>query len=111
MPGGSPGQYQTKSSGKIFMIFLIIGLMIFFVGGIIRSLLLYEDLIEDNQRAIYATTQIMMNIGILVAGTGLTVGAFSENIQSERVRSTMLVAAGSCFIAGAIINIFGLTGY
>lgn len=109
-PASFPAPSQPKGSGKVFMVFLITGLVIFFAGGIVRSLLLYEDLIEEHQITIYATTQLLMNIGILIAGCGLSVGAFSENIRSERIRSTMLVAAGSCFVAGAIINIFGLGG-
>ncbi|MCK4614428.1 MAG: hypothetical protein KAU14_06465 [Thermoplasmata archaeon] len=97
---------SSGGTGKLYLGLLLTGLILFFVAGIIRSLLLYEDLIEDNQQNIWATTNLLMNIGILIAGTGLSLGAFSASDLDDRVRSTMLIAAGSCFVAGAIINIF-----
>jgi len=108
-PTSSTEQQQPEGGGTkspLYLALLLVGLIIFFVAGIIRSLLLYEDFIEDGQQNIYATTHLLMNIGILVLTIGLSMGALIGKNLSEKVRGSMIATVGVCIVVGFLLNVF-----
>jgi len=90
----------------VYLTVLIVGLVIFFVAGILRSLLYFDNFIEDGQQNIYATSVLLMNIGIMVSAIGFAMGGFKARELHEKVRSSMLSAVGMCILAGVLVNVF-----
>ena len=99
-----PEAGETKS--PLYLALLLVGLIIFFVAGILRSLLLYEDFIDEGQQNIYATTHLLMNIGILVSVIGLSMGGLMGKNLSEKIRCSMIATVGVCIVVGFLLNVF-----
>lgn len=99
---------NNKIENKIlqinYLLLVLLGIVIFFIGGIIRAITVYDyNWSESYQDNIRATSLIIQNIGLLISCIGFMIGAWKPNMDIK-IRSSMVVASGSCFVAGAIIN-------
>ena len=108
-PPHSTGQHGPEAEGgkgTLYFTLLLLGLIIFFVAGIIRSLLLFEDFMTDGQQNIYATTHLLMNIGLLISVIGLSMGGLMGKNLSEKIRCAMVGTVGVCIVVGFLLNVF-----
>ena len=92
---------MTGSKG--FLALIIAGVAVFFTGGIISSLLLYEDFITENEQNIFATIVLLMNAGIMMIATGFALAGFLAKNITDKARGAMFALVGTCIFAALLL--------
>ena len=94
---------KEKRGRKIVISLMIVGLIIFFVGSVISTSLLFSDysnLSYDNDRNVYIFSKISSIIGMMFFTSGLVFVTFSNLFQDKWLKTGAII--GCCIIIAAI---------